>query len=77
MLKKGLSSPHAWCHSITYESGFVTLNLRTSFLDGLAEQVFNDIAICYFFSQFYPLAIRMTELTDNSVSSDYTSPGGL
>lgn len=78
MLKKGLSSPNAWCHSIIYESGFVTLNLKTSFLDGLTEKVLNDIAIiCYFFSQCYPLARRMIELIDNSVSSDYTSPGGL
>lgn len=77
MLKKGFSSPNAWCQSIIYESGFVPLNLRTSFLDGLTEQVLNDIAVCYFFSQCYPLARRMIELIDNSVSSDYTSPGGL
>ena len=77
MLKEGLSSPNAWRHDISYDSGFVTLNLRTSFLSALTEQVLNNIVICCFFSQSYPLAIRMTELTENSISNEYTSPGGL
>lgn len=74
ILREGLSSPNAWFHDIIYNSVFVTLNLRTSFLGAFTEQVHCHLLL---FLSILASGIRMSELMENSIPSKHTSLGSL